>query len=270
MEILVALIGMTVSSGINERNKKMIEKMQCCKGHYYDGSVFRECPHCARGIEEIKGTAEEKHMVSRYATEYIRRHCKSSFLEEVVKEEIHPESIYSEDKMTDLLTRPGRMERKQFHTHSEELKYTARKNSGEEEMQDCKTIGVPSNSRKNYFVTGWLVCIEGPDKGHSFNLYYGYNTVGYSRENQVCLMEDASVARKVHCSVVYEDRKNRFFLIPEEEFVTYLNDTQVLQGIELHTGDKIRVGESELEFVAFCREMRKWSREDMRRNNPGR
>lgn len=96
-------------------------------------------------------------------------------------------------------------------------------------------------------------------------MYYGYNTMGYSRSNQICLIEDVSVAKKVHCSVVYEDRKNLFYLIPEENHPTWLNGSLLENAKELKSGDQIRMGKSEFEFIAFCRGERKWDKQDIKK-----
>lgn len=131
--------------------------------------------------------------------------------------------------------------------------------------KDDKTIGFSSNNQKNYMVTGWLVCVDGPHKGYSFNLYYGFNTIGYSRNNRISLLEDTSVAKKVHCSVVYEDRKNCFYLVPEEGQETYLNDQHLTEASELKNEDRIHIGETQFVFIAFCGGERKWDRKLMRR-----
>ena len=77
----------------------------------------------------------------------------------------------------------------------------------------------------------------------------------------VCLSADPGVSRENHCAVVYEARENQFYLVPEGGNSVLLNG-KVVRGPEmLRTGDRIGVGASELEFVAFCREGRVWEDE---------
>lgn len=135
-----------------------------------------------------------------------------------------------------------------------------------EQKDENLTVGF-SHSQEGYFVTGWLVCVSGFDVGHSFGLYYGYNTIGRDDENAICLIGDAEVARKVHCSIVYEDRKNRFFIVPESSYPTYLNGKVLEKFANVQTGDIIQVGRTQFEFVAFCRGNRKWDKKDLQERN---
>lgn len=131
-----------------------------------------------------------------------------------------------------------------------------------------ETIQVSSKVDEAYFVTGWLVCISGPDIGHSFNLFQGYNTAGRSQNNKICLEKDNMIDENVHFSIIYDDRKNRFFLLPESSrYSVYLNGQQQTEAVQIYTENVIQVGKTELEFVAFCRENRKWKRTDFR-NRP--
>lgn len=125
-----------------------------------------------------------------------------------------------------------------------------------------KTVALFSKEKGNDFVTGWLVCISGPEKGRSWELHYGFNRLSRSTGPQVdiSLEEDTLVTRDCHCSIVYEYNKNVFYLVPEEGYLVYLDDEFVSKAVEIHTGDIIKVGSSELEFVAFCREDRKWEK----------
>lgn len=213
----------------------MSDVVKCARGHFYDRDVFIKCPHCERKTEEwdTLGTEYRKE-VSRYAREYLNENRGSS-LERTQKEAEKPYVLE-----TGMKTVKGAKD-------------------------DGKTIGFAAGHQSNYFVTGWLVCVKGPDTGHVFNLYYGYNTVGYSRENEICLLEDVTIGRKTHCTIVYEDRNNQFYLIPEKDCDTCLNGTEQKEPAELHSGDSIHIGVSDFEFVAFCRDNRKWEREAMRR-----
>ena len=211
----------------------MAEVVKCEKGHFYDKSEFIGCPHCEAGMKDVRKTTGYRNEVSRYAAEYLEEQLKKK-----------------RPQREDLVT---------------ESKESQRNISRPDDGKDGKTIGFAPSSQRNYAVTGWLVCIDGPHKGYSFNLYYGHNTIGYSRDNRICLPEDTSMARKDHCSVVYEDRKNCFYLVPQKDQETYLNDQRLTEVSQLKTEDKIKVGESRFVFIAFCGGERKWEKELMRK-----
>lgn len=124
-----------------------------------------------------------------------------------------------------------------------------------------ETTVVSDRMDEAYFVTGWLVCISGPDTGHCFNLFHGYNTAGRSQENRICLEKDNMIDEEVHFSIIYDDRKNRFFLLPESTLGSvYLNGQLQTEAVQIYTGNIIQAGNTEFEFVAFCRDNRRWKK----------
>ena len=101
--------------------------------------------------------------------------------------------------------------------------------------------GLNSNCQeRNYCVAGWLVCISGPNEGFSYNLYHGSNIVN-------------------HCSVVYEGRRNRFYVVPKNEQMVCLNDMPLTDSAILQPGDHLTIGEDAFDFIAFCTGTRRWS-----------
>lgn len=120
-------------------------------------------------------------------------------------------------------------------------------------------IRQPEQHNKEYFVAGWLICISGPDLGHCFNLFKGYNTVGQSYGNNICMEKDKKIDQDVHFSVIYDNRKNKFYLLPESHTLsTYLNGQKQKEASQIQSGNIIKAGESEFEFIAYCRENKKW------------
>lgn len=120
------------------------------------------------------------------------------------------------------------------------------------------TIGVYSDFHGNDFVTGWIVCVDGPDKGRDYRLHQGYNRVGRGMNMDICPENDLLISRSNHCSIVYEEKKNQFYFIPEPGQISYLNQNLAETVSQLKTGDTFQIGKSEFEFVAFCREGRRW------------
>ncbi len=127
---------------------------------------------------------------------------------------------------------------------------------------DQRTVGFFSGAKGNDYVTGWLVCLEGPEKGRDYRLHHGFNRIGRSFTMDVQVIDDPAVTRENHCSVVYDDRQNQFSVIPSSGALTYYNG-QLLTGPErLKIGDEISLGNSRFELVPSCREGRIWEKED--------
>lgn len=106
-------------------------------------------------------------------------------------------------------------------------------------------------------VTGWLVCINGPEKGRDYRLHDGDNFIGRSWKMSICIVEDAEIVSENHAAVIY-DSDSCSFLLQRGEGDTFLNGESVAQMAELHTGDMIRVGRSEFHFVPYCCKERHW------------
>lgn len=124
--------------------------------------------------------------------------------------------------------------------------------------EDDKTVSLYADEKGADFIVGWLVCVEGPERGRDYRLHQGFNRIGRDYGLDVVVVEDTSVSRQAACAVVYDDRSNRFFAVQQTAGDACLNG-QVLSGaVDLKTGDVIRTGNSEFEFVAFCREGRVW------------
>lgn len=113
------------------------------------------------------------------------------------------------------------------------------------------------NTQQDY-ITGWLVCIDGPEKGRDYRLHYGFNRIGRSYQMDVCIEEDMQVTRDNHCSVVYDLKENEFSVSPSTGTLTYLNNQILMESKKINDGDRIRVGQSTLELVVFCKGGRKW------------
>lgn len=126
------------------------------------------------------------------------------------------------------------------------------------EMDEERTIGLYSRREHEKCVAGWLVCIEGVSKGADYHIYAGFNRIGREQSNDIVLGYDMQVSRNTHCSVVYEEKKNEFYAVPKAGNLTYLNDELLEQAQVLTDGDKLCMGESILEFVAYCKGERRW------------
>lgn len=69
---------------------------------------------------------------------------------------------------------------------SELEEYICRQEKEKIEANDYgRTIGYYSPVRGNDYVTGWLVCVKGPEKGRDYRLHHGFNRLGRSMDMDV-------------------------------------------------------------------------------------
>ncbi len=167
--------------------------------------------------------------------------------------------ILIEDEVTMALPKgpPGQWER------DDDSKTVAMESGFQVSMaeDDDQTISLFMERQKGDPVTGWLVCVSGYEVGRDFRLHQGFNRIGRSYEWDVPLMEDPAVRKAAECAVVYDDKSNCFYAVQQMGGMAYLNGKLLDSSCILNSGDIIKVGESELEFIAFCREGRVWESE---------
>ena len=122
------------------------------------------------------------------------------------------------------------------------------------------TIGVAGQPRGVDPVVGWLVCVEGPDRGRDFRIRAERNFIGRGPDMDVALTGDHSVSRDQHAILSYDPRTCVFMLAPGEgKGLVYHNGSSVLTPVEVNVHDTIEVGESTLRFVALCGDDFSWS-----------
>jgi len=95
-------------------------------------------------------------------------------------------------------------------------------------------------------VVGWLVALNGEQRGEDFRIRDGQNTIGSAPDADIVL-RDTAVSGK-HASLRYKDQK--FYLTDlDSTNGTYLNDgAQPIAREELKDDDIVRIGEISLKF----------------------
>lgn len=113
---------------------------------------------------------------------------------------------------------------------------------------------------------GWLVAIEGPMKGRTFPVTYGYNHIGRADSNRICISDDPGVS-SVQCVVHYDSDKRIFFIekAAQSSQETRLSDGFLVDGgiVPLEAGEIIRISpQTKLRFMPFCGDYFNWDYEN--------
>ncbi len=212
--------------------------LRCSRGHYYDSTRFASCPHCGISLDaEQPAEAEQK---------------------PAGKQEKARGGLFGwldRDK-TVALSPNKELPKEDDHTIALEsaVLYSS--------DDDVKTVGFYSGAKGNDYVTGWLVCIEGPEKGRDYRLHHGFNRIGRDPGMDIQIADDPAITRQNHCSIVYDDRGNQFSLVPQGGALTYFKDSLLTKAEMLQMGDLIQMGNSTFEFIPFCRKGRVWEKEE--------
>ena len=108
-------------------------------------------------------------------------------------------------------------------------------------------------------VVGWLVCVEGADRGRDYHIRDGYNTIGREPGNDIAIQNDNYISREKHAMIAYDRREKIFFFGPAEgRNIVRLNGKLLMQASEIKPYDMIDFESTKLIFVPFCGERFNW------------
>lgn len=192
---------------------------QCENGHLYDTDQHSACPYCSNGANIIDFRAGESTVGKTVAAANL----------------VTPQA----SEVGATVAPQGYMER--------------------QKSDIGKTVGIFQKKMNLEPVVGWLVCIEGADKGKDFRIYAKNNSVGRSEKMDICIKNDQTISRENHARLAYDEKHNAFHLIPAESSNNiYLNDEPIYVPVQLKARDIIEFGESKMMFVPFCDDSFTW------------
>jgi len=136
------------------------------------------------------------------------------------------------------------------------LKSNKAKEDGKTKEEIEAMLKVPEDR----YVCGWLVCIEGVNKGRSYPIHTGKNYIGSRDDMDIQILGDDKVDPCHHAGLAFDDKTNITTLLPSESVgLAYLEGAAVYAPAQLEPYAQIEVGESVFKFVPFCGDGHKWN-----------
>lgn len=121
-------------------------------------------------------------------------------------------------------------------------------------------VGMMKTAGKSEPVVGWLVCLEGPDRGRDFRLHNEKNYIGRSPAMDVVIDGDNTVSRERHGLVIFDPKKQTFWALPgDASGLVYLNGEIVNAPQEMKGDDVLEIGRTKLVLVPFCGGKYSWA-----------
>jgi hypothetical protein len=112
-------------------------------------------------------------------------------------------------------------------------------------------------------VCGWLVCIEGAQRGLDYKIRTGKNFIGRADDMDIQILRDNTISRRNHAILVYDPKNRNTVLLPgESSGIAYLNGDAVYIPQELNAYDIVELGKSKFLFIPFCGEHFEWKDSD--------
>ena len=194
---------------------------QCENGHFYDEGKNSECPHCKTQAESGSLTVSGGQIVQIPSPGRDMNEERTMFGPAAPRQQVHVEM------------------------------------GTQKTPQDEKTVGI-FRAKKGYDpVTGWLVCIDGAERGRDFRLHAGRNFIGRAIESDIALIDDEQICRRDHCSIVYEPNRSSFMLV-RGDGETKIDGADPGASAPITGGEVIEIGASRFTFIPFCKEDRQW------------
>ncbi|MBF0344819.1 MAG: FHA domain-containing protein [Nitrospirae bacterium] len=111
-------------------------------------------------------------------------------------------------------------------------------------------------------VVGWLVCVEGSEKGRDYRIRPGINEVGRddTADLSLSIRGDDMISRRDHAEIEYDPEENSYYLIRKKNQAVKLNDEKVRQPVRLKAYDIIQFGQTTLIFIPLCTEHFNWDK----------
>ncbi|MCD7847419.1 MAG: FHA domain-containing protein [Oscillospiraceae bacterium] len=209
-------------------------------GNYYDAATHATCPTCGGSGASTFGTTSAPNVVSGGVS--------------ATGDPFGPTAPPVDNSYATSVSRMGDTIPVTPH-HSE---------SSEAEAFEPTRMAPPDDSRNSSYdseidpVCGWLVCIDGPEKGTDFRIHAGYNYIG--REiGDIHISNDMQISREKHAMVAYSARSNSFVFGPADgRNIVYLNNEEVYAPTKIKAYDVIEIGTTKLLFVPLCSEQFSW------------
>lgn len=255
-----------------------MEITRCPKGHFYDADKCTTCPVCANknGTQEFTLAGESNSPLPPQSAPTVAGYTPTEPVKggfNVDGASVPPQAMKTEafkggnEKMdTVSKTAPVDDPNGQADTKKKVDDYdpTVPANlNGESETKSQTGSGRSgcTSAAPAAFnpVTGWLVCIKGPNKGMDFRIHSQNNHIGRAKHMDICIPGDPTISSERAATLIY-DYKGKQFLIAAGTglTLTYRNGEIVTGSAILKAYDVINIGDTDLLFIPLCGEQFDW------------
>jgi hypothetical protein len=128
-----------------------------------------------------------------------------------------------------------------------------------------RTVAVPklgdiATAVPKRYVVGWLVCLNGANRGESYPVRIGRNVLGRDRRSDIIVTDDQASSH--HADLVFRPEERRFILMDHNSTNgTYVNEAEIEPRRDLAGRDVIRIGSQKFLFMPLIEEGFYWDDE---------
>lgn len=108
-------------------------------------------------------------------------------------------------------------------------------------------------------VVGWLVCVEGKEKGRDYRIHADNNYIGRSERMDICIQGDDTISRENHAIISYDSRDRLYYFSQGNgRSIIRLNGKALFSTEQLKAYDIVEIGSTKLIFIPLCGEAFDW------------
>lgn len=214
----------------------------CEKGHFYDPNQYQSCPYCA--YLQHSGCMGKDDPASPSIS--------LSDISVVPHREYVPENVKCKNGHT--------YDTKKFSSCPECARESFTKDMNKSTYGPRVIFGLP--------VVGWLVCVEGPNKGKAYVIHSQYNSIGRAWDMDIFIEGDHTITADRVATLAYDDTEKLFFFDwDNSKNIIRVNGNFVWGPTELHAYDELTIGRTKLVLVPLYGEQEKLPLQDARFQN---
>lgn len=134
---------------------------------------------------------------------------------------------------------------------------------GGRNLDEGQTIAVVHQKLGIDPVVGWLVSVTGSERGRDYRIHSDNNFIGRSEKMDICIRGDETISRVNHAIIAYDTREKLFYFAPGEgRSINRVNGKATMSMMVLNAYDEIEIGRTKLIFISLCGERFEWENVD--------
>ncbi len=221
-----------------------MEMKKCSRGHYYDASTHQDCPYCNRS-NALDMTVPLNVNASALSM--------NSGVDKTMPVGMGMEQW--DDERTMPMGMAASMDGGTFMRMPGEQRPSGASDDG-------KTVAMIKMQQGIDPVVGWLVCLDGKEKGKDYQIHSDNNYIGRSDKMDICIKGDETISRENQAIIIYDASDKSFYFSPAEgRSIVRINGQAIFQTTKLQAYDKVTLGKTELLFLPLCGERFEWDAE---------
>ena len=131
----------------------------------------------------------------------------------------------------------------------------------QQDEDDGRTVALIQSSLGIDPVVGWLICVEGREKGRDYRIHSDNNYIGRSEKMDICLRGDETISRENQAVITFDASDNSYYFSPGDgRSIVRVNNTAIFQTVKLEAYDRLIIGTTELLFLPLCGEKFRWEK----------